>query len=685
MVPLDLVKGGLRIVFPLMCKDTGNRSMPFLLSGLTVLLLSGWMTEAHGQAGFYETGKSYRYQYRVASRGAGQFGQLNQLFAPQKLSDDVAEHVTQIEARFDAEVDFVVLDNRGTSMLMALLIHRAKVDVKIDDIPVQRPARELEKALPVPCYFTMDMTGRVQNLWLPPTSSPTHHQFVREVLSSFQNVIPQRSETTWNTMELLAAGRFEAHYRKGVNTGPTAGLEQAQGRGLLGVFTGPIWHALSPTQLGYSGTLIKTLIGHRPLKTKWGPKMTPPPTDLMPTSQISVDYASGLITKIQGKSSLRIRVKDKDVSYSETVLHVKQIGVDMVSASRRAQLHHQIEKKTAPVDAMKLWSAVLSWAEKSEIYSRNLKQWKRADLLAMLDKLEAESEDVDHGEIYTLFKSFVFLRPDRLDPLISRLRTAKMNRPTLTILSAALSNAGTAAAQDGLRQAIRSREKEPKIAIQMLAELALTKRPDNQTIALFIELGTHHPHEGLRRAAWIASGSLALMTRDDVPQESEKIVTWLVQQLRASTMRGHRIDILRGLGNSGSVTALKAAQPYLTDADPEVRARALGVARWVRGPEAESLLTQAIYAKAPDAVKLEALAGLSIRPLTESTYQARIHALSMDPSSTVRLAALANVWTIRDARPGVIKVIRKTAKDEIVESIRDEARRLLERYQEEKE
>jgi len=170
---------------------------------------------------------------------------------------------------------------------------------------------------------------------------------------------------------------------------------------------------------------------------------------------------------------------------------------------------------------------------------------------------------------------------------------------------------------------------------------------------------------------------MALSLRRSAPARAKVINERLVANLRAATDQSAVIDALEAIGNSGHPSTLPALRPHLLAADESVRAAAVAALRWNPSQAAEKGLLKALDKDKSVRIRGAVISAYGFRPVTTRAETALARAALNDPSSTVRIGAMNDLYRVRFRRPEVLDVVRKVAAQDKDAEVQKAARELL--------
>ena len=168
-------------------------------------------------------------------------------------------------------------------------------------------------------------------------------------------------------------------------------------------------------------------------------------------------------------------------------------------------------------------------------------------------------------------------------------------------------------------------------------------------------------------------GSLSRQLRDAGDQErAAAAVKPLLTQLRKASTDSSRIQVLRGIANSGYADAFDLVLPLVTDKNRDVRGAALEGLRHMHSEKVDPLLATRLKVETDTEVRLAALNAIKLRGCSAEITAALIGA-SNDAEVRVRLRAAALLGRCRGANPEVEAALKRLAATDPATTVREAA------------
>jgi hypothetical protein len=228
--------------------------------------------------------------------------------------------------------------------------------------------------------------------------------------------------------------------------------------------------------------------------------------------------------------------------------------------------------------------------------------------------------------------SALFRRDDAAaDQAAALIRSGHAERKFLT---AALGDAGTLHSAELLAGLLR--EGQGDRAIETLVALGRARVVDEQIIDTMAAAMRDPQQAGTAR---LMLGAVASRSRDASPDASDRATGTLLANYDSADNVLARADVLRGLGNSGSLQALEAARRASTSASPIERAAAAQALRRIPSDAADRLLAM-LLEDPDDSVRRSAFDAALYRDPTELTLPVVERCARLEEKSSVRREAI---------------------------------------------
>jgi len=265
----------------------------------------------------------------------------------------------------------------------------------------------------------------------------------------------------------------------------------------------------------------------------------------------------------------------------------------------------------------------------------------------------------------------------RAKPESVRLATAAVERGSRARASLldALGAAGTKDAQEALQRVARQSKLPDVVRKKAAYALIRTPRPTGESVDALITLLAD---KLLRVYAVYGLGTYARRLRESGESAvAERATNQLLALLGTTEASSQRVDVLRGISNSGDPSAFAAVRSLLADPDPSIRAAAVDALRLMPNAEVDSLVAARMSAEEKSDVRIEALDAAGARQPNEPlpSAVAAVATGAADPESRVRAVRVMGKWVA--ARPELRKVLEQVARDDSREAVRLAARAAL--------
>jgi HEAT repeat protein len=234
----------------------------------------------------------------------------------------------------------------------------------------------------------------------------------------------------------------------------------------------------------------------------------------------------------------------------------------------------------------------------------------------------------------------------------------------------ALGSASTPEAQAAL-VAYARRPKPADLREKAAGALIRTPRPVGASVDTLVDL-LNDP--ALRSYAIMGLGTYARQLRERGSADLANRASGALFPLLDTKKASERVEILRGIANSGDARAFPLVRPLLDDPNEVVRAATIDAIRLMPNPEVDALVAGRMGPAQPLAVRLAAIDAARLRgahePLLSSVKAAAI--ASGDAESRLRAVMLLARW-IPDA-PDVRATLEQVASSDSREAVRHAAK-----------
>jgi hypothetical protein len=239
----------------------------------------------------------------------------------------------------------------------------------------------------------------------------------------------------------------------------------------------------------------------------------------------------------------------------------------------------------------------------------------------------------------------------------------------------ALGSAGEADAQALLVKEISNRHLPAPLRREAAFALTRTARP---TAASVSALGAGLGDPLLHRYAVYGLGTFARVLRrsGDAALAGQAVGT-LMAELAHAKPGLERVDLLRGIANSGDARALPSVKPLLDDQDDSTRAAAVDAIRLMPNPEVDALLAKHLSPDEGDGVRNEALEAAKLRAPSDALAMAVavVATDAHDTRSRMKAVRIMEQWL--PARPELRTVLEHLARNNKNDEVSQAAKAVL--------
>ncbi len=272
------------------------------------------------------------------------------------------------------------------------------------------------------------------------------------------------------------------------------------------------------------------------------------------------------------------------------------------------------------------------------------------------------------GTIVAVLRS----RPEDVPLAVAAIGRGSPARP---VLLDALGAAATPAAQAALSRLMLDRGAPEEVRRHAAFALIRTPRPTAASLDALVDalgdpLARTYAVYGLGTYArrFREAGEAALASR---------AAARLVEELPVATRSLDRVDVLRGIANSGDARAFAAVRPLLDERDESVRTAAISAVRLMPNPEVDGILAKHLTGDESMGVRVEALDAASVRAPTDALVEAVGRVAIGAPDSRSRMMAVRVLASWMPSRPDVRSVLQRAARGDPRDPMREAARAAL--------
>jgi hypothetical protein len=255
------------------------------------------------------------------------------------------------------------------------------------------------------------------------------------------------------------------------------------------------------------------------------------------------------------------------------------------------------------------------------------------------------------------------------------LRAVRQGSPARRALLDALGSAGGAEAQAALVEEMQDGAAPEELRREAAFALIRTPNPTEPSVnalvrglrdALVHSYAAHGLGTFARRLR--ESGQLALAQR-----AADALGTELAKTKDSSA----RVEILRGIANSGDPRLFERVRPLADGEDESIRAAAVDAIRLMPHPDVDALVARHIAAEEKAGVRIEALEAVDLRGPNDTLASAVGAAALGAPDTQSRLKAVQVLGKWLPARPELRAVLERVVHADRNESVRQAARGAL--------
>ena len=555
---------------------------------------------------------------------------LDMVMAAESASGETAEF--SLEGKLRVEL----LARREGELLLGVALHDVVMRAAKNDATEEggEPLEGLASQLAESSLVRMSEAGDTLAYRFPASMEPEARNWIRTLVAAARFVVPEEHETTWETTETDATGRFLARYEH---------LDACRVRKEK-------LRYLDAVQVGESALLPEVSGG----------------------ASGEFDLARGWLARCEVEESTAFALPEAGLSL--------RIGT-------RIRLEHSCLERCAPI-AGDPW--VGPWAsldgQGEETSSDRAERNEDLRLLdgATLDDLLAEIEDsmtTGDPSSFELFlarqklAALVRLRPETLSTLQDLLVQGFLDDGVAEVVLSAVGAAGTSASELFLTELVSDEQVMLSHRLGAVVSLFQLEHPSPETFAAIRGLVLRSDVSAdLGNSSLLLLGALASVSEG--PVKADQIASLLALKESASDASLW----LRALGNCGGGEILEAVTPYLDHADHALRLAAVESLRGVPGQSAFELLDRMARADASLDVRAAAAELLGQR-WDDGAETAVRQILENDSSAIVRSRALNGVALAALHDEAARSLLLYYAERDPDASVRAHARQLFERSQ----
>ena len=644
-----------------------------LLSGLAILWGGGWISPARSRvttspadAGYYRFEPGVRIIHRIdyRSQGAtdflavfgGQKGQRKGEPQPPGLSQKFTTGVR-------ADQSVTVLKWKEGYWLAAVRLENLEVNYAVDGREDAVQAEALRGEMSGDLFIRVTPEGRILSVRFPPSMGNLSKSFAQTLLGITQFVFPKKGipdDGRWELEEEDQVGRSVVLYERlpSDNAAPPPGKSVGEAT------------SFRKTRLRYLSTQKKKIPGEFSLQ-----QTTVPKGSLVARFQ----FGEGNLISMAGTEVEEFLFGDKRVGHAENSLRLEFLRRRSVSSPELGKLRNRFAALEGVSEDIALSTNVSREAGRLAIERSALGEATTETLMEDLKAADRSSGGYDTKLVRRL-QALFRLYPGTCATFGKELARADPRSRSFEYVSGALAVVGHAKAQEALIEVIRARRKDVSAMIQLISTLADVPDPEPALVDTLGEIAFgRRAEEQVIVAAWYAMGSIARNLEPAHPKRAEQILDALVREMGKSPSNSKTAHFLSALGNSASDKVVPVILKHLADASVTVRAAAVSSLRLMDTPEVEPALLRALTADPEEPVRQQAATALASREMTETAFTAQTSAVLKDPSQMVRVTVLRTLARALDRYPKALSVIRRVAREDASDDVRNVAKEILER------
>ena len=508
-------------------------------------------------------------------------------------------------------------------------VHSVLLEPKLESTTGEEAQRQQVRAeLGRAHLFSMDKTGAIQTVELPPVSAITDG-LLRSIVSAQQFVLPaDGSSRMWQPTESDNVGRYRATYLAGTN-----GSWRKQKLNYVEV---------ASSSLGLAG--FQTDI----VKSEWVFNLDDQRrvTNLDAHEETKVP-ASGPMPELRSKMAVTLRLVGRERLLDVAPLVAATLGFERRSVTAAGKDSLKLETDRARTEA------------------------------TSFDKLMSELESNGTTQTTARARQYsslaAFMRLDRA-AVAEAAGRIRRNDPQKNTLIDALGDAGTPEAQATLTEVMKDGPSAD--AGRALASLSFVEQPTPETVTAVADL-VDHPVHGLQ--ARYGLGAFVYNLRERAPERAKEVLEDLLARLGGSDNSAEISSYLRALGNAGDAAALPRIVEFVDHESETVRVSVARALRRISGLDADRYMALLMTKDASAMVRAAALEVARQRSASALLTHATETLVMGEPDKSVRGGAvrLAGQWL--KASPSLRRALEWAVEHDREPSVRQLAREALDR------
>ena len=397
------------------------------------------------------------------------------------------------------------------------------------------------------------------------------------------------------------------------------------------------------------------------------------PIQIRSNAQITaqVDLAARRTTSIVGVDTQVVSSLDTQFGQSVTRVRLTFAGATAAVGSEEAA-------SAGEYKLLRLYDARIDSSSIRRTSARTLGAHDLADVVAALRELDkTDGSAAATTGTFRVAKAFVLLRASEVDSLALLLRTEPGSSPAFRTLSAALSSAGTPAAERALATALQARIDDIPASRRLVAALTAIEAPTGIAAHALGDVFDSTADSRVGAEAALAIGNIAQSVRLTNGALADSVVGWLGRQLASRRGDAWRSAAVTALGSTSSLQALPLLLTALGDSSPDVRAAAtVGVGAFA-DTAATARLLHVLRTDSSTLVRSRAAAALDSIGDRVTLMHGERDALLSEVDAGVRAQLVKNLWAVRDRWPEIVALMRRLSVTDRSDEVKELIAKLL--------
>lgn len=498
---------------------------------------------------------------------------------------------------------------------------------------------QLIEELQQPWGFELNQ-GRLERLHMRGSVSPFSTSIATTLAAALQYRVA--SGTSWTTEETDASGQYSVLYTLGASASH-----------------------VTKTKKSYQGVRLPSVM---PMAST----MDLTPRIVSSSGALHIDQ--GRLMHVRLREELEVALTTVSPLRSRTDIELTQRSVEKSAGVSSWQ---QLLASTVPVTPGR---AVTTSQPKPELDETRIGNYTFDTALSELqkdsapsshghgaDNLDANDSEQKLRERSRAFSAMVAILRSRPADIERAVTTIGSRSPACKPLLDALGSAGTPAAQQALAKLAQTAKLNLEVRKQAAFALTRTPHPTPDSVQVLMK---NMDDKVLRSYAIYGLGTYARRLRElgEVAlsnQASEALLTQL-----ESSKESNRVDVLRGIANSGYAPALSRVRPLLLDADPSTRTAAAEALRLMPGPDVDFLIAAHMGADENQNVRLAALNAAGLREPNDQLVAAVVDTVENAPDSQSRGKAVRLIERWLPKRPELRGHLQRVAWSDSRDGVR---------------